>query len=97
MGIRSGGRGVQTCDWMKSIQELMLKLYACPITNSVLNSPCFAWHPYGKLELFKTELVIGNNRRGSQEKWSSKTSVGKVVAMLHRWLIEYEKNSGGTY
>ncbi len=28
------------------------------ITNSVLNSPCFAWHPYGKLELFKTELVI---------------------------------------
>ena len=29
------------------------------ITNSVLNSPCFAWHPYGKLELFKTELVIG--------------------------------------
>ncbi len=28
------------------------------ITNSVLNSPSFAWHPYGKLELFKTELVI---------------------------------------
>ncbi len=28
------------------------------ITNSVLNSPCFAWHSYGKLELFKTELVI---------------------------------------
>ncbi len=28
------------------------------ITNSVLNSSCFAWHPYGKLELFKTELVI---------------------------------------
>ncbi len=35
-------------------------LYSCNdifsiITNSVLNSPCFAWHPYGKLELFKTE------------------------------------------
>ena len=30
------------------------------ITNSVLNSPCFAWHPYGKLELFKTELVIAD-------------------------------------
>ena len=28
------------------------------ITNSVLNSYCFAWHPYGKLELFKTESVI---------------------------------------
>ena len=28
------------------------------ITNSVLNSRCFAWHPYGRLELFKTELVI---------------------------------------
>ncbi len=28
------------------------------ITNSVLNSSCFAWHPYGKLELFKIELVI---------------------------------------
>ncbi len=29
-----------------------------PITNSDLNSSCFAWHPYGKLRLFKTELVI---------------------------------------
>ena len=28
------------------------------ITNSDLNSPCFAWCPYGKLGLFKTELVI---------------------------------------
>ncbi len=28
------------------------------ITNSDLNSPCFAWQPYGKLGLFKTELVI---------------------------------------
>ncbi len=25
------------------------------ITNSDLNSPCFAWHPYGKRGLFKTE------------------------------------------
>ncbi len=32
------------------------------ITNSVLNSPCFAWHPYGKLVLFKTELVIGSHK-----------------------------------
>ncbi len=29
-----------------------------PITYSDLSSPCFAWHPYGKLVLFKTELVI---------------------------------------
>ncbi len=29
-----------------------------PITNSDLNRPCFAWHPYGKSGLFKTELVI---------------------------------------
>ncbi len=28
------------------------------ITNSDLNRPCFAWHPYGKSGLFKTELVI---------------------------------------
>ena len=28
------------------------------ITNSDLNRPCFAWHPYMKLGLFKTELVI---------------------------------------
>ena len=28
------------------------------ITNSDLNRPCFPWHPYGKLGLFKAELVI---------------------------------------
>ena len=28
------------------------------ITNSDLNRPCFAWHPYVKSGLFKTELVI---------------------------------------
>ncbi len=28
------------------------------ITNSDLNRPCFAWQPYGKSGLFKTELVI---------------------------------------
>ena len=28
------------------------------ITNSDLNRPCFAWRPYGKSGLFKTELVI---------------------------------------
>ncbi len=28
------------------------------ITNSDLNRPCFAWHPYEKSGLFKTELVI---------------------------------------
>ncbi len=28
------------------------------ITNSDLDRPCFAWHPYGKSGLFKTELVI---------------------------------------
>ncbi len=32
--------------------------YNSIITNSDLNRPCFAWHPYGKLGLFKTELVI---------------------------------------
>ncbi len=26
-----------------------------PITNSDLNRPCFAWHPYGKSGLFKTD------------------------------------------
>ena len=30
----------------------------CTTTNSDLNSPCLAWHPYGKLGLFKTGLVI---------------------------------------
>ena len=30
------------------------------ITNSDLNRPCFAWYPYGKSGLFKTELVIGS-------------------------------------
>ncbi len=30
------------------------------ITYSDLSSPCFTWHPYGKLGLFKTELVIGS-------------------------------------
>ena len=25
------------------------------------------------------------------------SSVAKIVAMQHRWLIKYEKNSGGTY
>ncbi len=30
------------------------------ITNSDLNSPCFVWHPYGKLGLFKIELVIAD-------------------------------------
>ncbi len=29
------------------------------ISNSDLNRPCFAWGPYGKSGLFKTELVIG--------------------------------------
>ncbi len=33
-------------------------LIIATITNSDLNRPCFAWHPYGKLGLFKTELVI---------------------------------------
>ncbi len=28
------------------------------ITNSDLNRPCFAWHPYGKSGLFKTEILI---------------------------------------
>ncbi len=32
--------------------------YISVITNSDLNRPCFAWHPYGKSGLFKTELVI---------------------------------------
>ncbi len=31
------------------------------ITNSDLNRPCFAWHPYGKSCLFKTELVIAQH------------------------------------
>ena len=31
------------------------------ITNSDLSRPCFALHPYGKLGLFKTELVIVNH------------------------------------
>ncbi len=31
------------------------------ITNSDLNRPCFAWNPYGKSGLFKTELVIAWN------------------------------------
>ena len=28
------------------------------ITNSDLNRPFFAWYPYGKSGLFRTELVI---------------------------------------
>ena len=30
-----------------------------PITNSDLDSPCFAWHPYGKLGLLRSGSVIG--------------------------------------
>ncbi len=40
------------------MRDTKVKASIGPITNSVLNSHCFAWHPYGKLELFKTELVI---------------------------------------
>ncbi len=32
--------------------------YINTIANSDLNRPCFAWHPYEKSGLFKTELVI---------------------------------------
>ena len=39
------------------------------ITNSDLNRPCFAWHLYGKLGLFKTELVITFSSRTSLQIW----------------------------
>ncbi len=31
------------------------------ITNSDLNIPCIAWHPYGKLGLLKTEVIDEGN------------------------------------
>ncbi len=37
---------------------IFFHLGLCTITFSDLNRPCFAWHPYGKLRLFKTELVV---------------------------------------
>ncbi len=37
-----------------------------PITNSDLNRPCFAWHPYGKSGLFKIELVIVSKSHESE-------------------------------
>ncbi len=54
--------------WCRSTVCILVSVYfyycvgcetvPCTITNSDLNRPCFAWHPYGKSGLFKTELVI---------------------------------------
>ena len=65
------GGGVKICRknaqgqyyWEDNTKPCVLRDYPggsifCVITYSVLNSPSFAWHPYGKLELFKTELVL---------------------------------------
>ncbi len=35
------------------------KQYSAPTVWVVHTLFCFAWHPYGKLGLFKTKLVIG--------------------------------------
>ncbi len=45
-------------EWITFLPKIRAKDATYSITNSVLNSSCFAWHPYGKRELFKTELVI---------------------------------------
>ena len=47
-GIPTSGSGKQGTKFSRKIS----------ITNSDLNRPCFAWRPYGKSGLFKTELVI---------------------------------------
>ncbi len=51
--------------FLLAFNELTCHVHRCTyrknqttITNSDLNRPCFAWHPYGKSDLFKTELVI---------------------------------------
>ncbi len=44
----------------KHITTYTVSILTGAIVNSDLNSPCFAWHPYRKLGLFKTELVIVN-------------------------------------
>ena len=49
-----------------------------PITNSDLNSHCFACYPYGKLELFKTELVIIENYT---IKWQGKFKITRKVEL----------------
>ncbi len=46
------------CEYVEENTLGSLKTPVCVITNSDLNRPCFAWHPYGKSGLFKTELVI---------------------------------------
>ncbi len=52
-------------DLPMQIKSLYLALFANfghqsmhQVLQGTLNRPCFAWHPYGKLGLFKTELVI---------------------------------------
>ncbi len=56
---------------MAEIEDLILirdwqinEINNTTITNSELNRPCFAWHPYGKSGLFKTELVINTINKG---------------------------------
>ncbi len=67
------------------------------ITNSDLNRPCFAWRPYGKSGLFKTELVIVG---GTERFWycmaekvlpCHKNST-HVKFVHHGWLAEKEHN-----
>ena len=53
-------------------------LIAVIITNSDLNRPCFAWHLYGKLGLFKTELVIVSIL---EIVWKAKSQIHTTLTM----------------
>ncbi len=66
IGAKSVGMVSFKSDWLRFVLSLVCPSFQYSswhfktrtITNSDLNRPCFAWHPYGKSGLFKTELVI---------------------------------------
>ncbi len=50
--------GVSSVNKKSFLRVSWVEMPCSATTNSDLNRPCFAWHPYGKSGLFKTELVI---------------------------------------
>ncbi len=52
---------------------------------------------YEKWDVHVNCILKGPAHLSESQRYAFLASVGKVVAMQHRWLIAYEKNSGGTY
>ncbi len=65
------GKAYFVSQWLKLLWQHAclwhLVRKAIAITNSDLNRPCFAWRPYGKSGLFKTELVIVNSSQNKMD------------------------------